>query len=461
MTGPPGRALLCRPTMMTARSGQWLCVVQLARVKRVPLDTRTGAACRLLPRPDCPARSHRDRIGAGSSRPLPHHRTCGQVHDETCQQGFWCHTPGHERQGLWPLARPGSYAPPMNGGEIRDTRFLRGFGWGYDVSEVDELLRRVAAELDADRPVRSLIENAAFRIRAYSRGCDVDAVDWFLDRLLHCPGHVELAGMNADPWPDLGAVTQVTQSRTADAVVRSGRVREGVSSKEFAEQCANAWRGFGQLPGTHLRWEHVGRGRSELRTAEQQTIASVRGSRRSTTVSAGGRNFAVQDYAWERTRVRDMAELAARSSADYIGHFAKGAPGWYIRAETEYKKRTSRTQPVGEVVDETGTPVLFISGKNYARRACARISFPDQRWLRFPVRGTESENAVMTMVDQAGATIARYRIVKEGFSRGHSTVEITVRPDRELTDELVVAITESAGSLYSYFAWPDHWWSGQ
>jgi DivIVA domain-containing protein len=76
----------------------------------------------------------------------------------------------------------------MNGDDVRDTWFFRGGGirglWGYDAAEVDGLLRRVAAELDAGRPVCPLIGSASFRVRR--QGYDIDAVDWFLGQLL-CP----------------------------------------------------------------------------------------------------------------------------------------------------------------------------------------------------------------------------------------------------------------------------------
>jgi hypothetical protein len=53
----------------------------------------------------------------------------------------------------------------------------------------------------------------------------------------------------------------------------------------------------------------------------------------------------------------------------------------------------------------TGTPILYASGQNYNRGAGARITFPDQRWLKFPVRGTERANAIITAVDQAGTRL--------------------------------------------------------
>jgi hypothetical protein len=58
----------------------------------------------------------------------------------------------------------------VTGDEVRDTWFLPGGGWWgggsvpeYLASDVDGLLRRVAAELDAERPAGPLIENTVFR----------------------------------------------------------------------------------------------------------------------------------------------------------------------------------------------------------------------------------------------------------------------------------------------------------
>jgi hypothetical protein len=54
---------------------------------------------------------------------------------------------------------------------------------------------------------------------------------------------------------------------------------------------------------------------------------------------------------------------------------------------------------------------------------------------------------MMTAVDQAGNKVARYR-------RSKSLVEITLHPDHNLTDELVLAIIISAPWLTSYFDVP-------
>ena len=55
-----------------------------------------------------------------------------------------------DQRGSWAAGSPGRHARPMTGDEVRDTIFLIA-GEGYDKSEVDDLLRRVAAELDGGR----------------------------------------------------------------------------------------------------------------------------------------------------------------------------------------------------------------------------------------------------------------------------------------------------------------------
>ena len=97
-------------------------------------------------------------------------------------------------------------------------RFSAGEFEAYEAREVDDLLRRVAAELDAGRPAGPLIESARFwrrrenfRTRA-TQGYDVEAVDWFLSHLLLPPDRSKLAGIGGDPWRDLGDVAQLTRS---------------------------------------------------------------------------------------------------------------------------------------------------------------------------------------------------------------------------------------------------------
>ena len=344
----------------------------------------------------------------------------------------------------------------MNGEEVRDTRFMSG-AWGYDVAEVDDLLRRVAAELDTGRSVGPLIENVRFRRAGLWRGGhDVNAVDWFLNQLLSPGDDSVLAEMSTGPWREL-AVAQVTRRRVSDLTEHSaepsGRAHRKFLSedrKPFLEECANAWRDFGHLPGKQFFWERVSLGRYELRTAGQQKLAFVRRYGLVETVIADGGRFALK-----RTRLTqsspDVAEIAARGSGNCAGQFLTPRSSRRQRWEDRQGKFPVKLK---ELADETGTLILYTTGVNQYGRACACISFPDEGWLRFLVRGTESANAVMTAVDQAGNRVARYRINDGGRKRGPGRVEITVNPAWKLTNERLLAIAISAPWLASYFVQP-------
>jgi hypothetical protein len=327
----------------------------------------------------------------------------------------------------------------VNGDEIRDTWFLRSGSQynGYEAAQVDDLLRRVAAELDAGRPAGPLIENAAFGQRWRKRSTyDVDAVDWFLDQLILRAGDTELAGPSDDPWRDL-TVAQCTRSGGSGSTL--GDRKSGAKRKYFAKECENAWRDFGQQPGMYLRWGRVRRGRwgddhYELHTSEQQAIASLYlGKLPSPTwhpfagASLGERNLTVMETRAARSLSPGIVEIGGRS---------RWAP-FYSRSKWEARA----------FLDEAGIPILYTGGRSFDRSAGASITFLDQRWLRFLVRGTRKENAIMTAVDQAGNRVARYRRSADGWG----SVEIVVHPDRNLADELILAIAISAHWLGSYF----------
>ena len=344
--------------------------------------------------------------------------------------------------------------PPVTGDQVRDTGFLRPHGnlaRGYDVAEVDELLRLMAAELDAGRQVGPMIEKAEFRFRMGTQAYETPAADWFLEMLRCREDRSELA-QGSDPWRDLPVANYFTRGDLASGPAtppqrghRKGRARD---REYLALECAAACRDFGQQPGTALRWVVTpGRRpysfmRAELHTPEQQTVASVR--TRSVpmlraTVSTGGRTFT-----WRRvTRSArpGLAELVRRSDLDY-GELPQA--GRLDRAV----RMLFPPVPIRELLDETGTPILYATGQHYDYGAGAYITFPDERWLKFPVRSTEMENAIMTAVDQAGNRVARYRSLPVPGPLG---CEITVHPGQQLTTELVLALVVSAPWLHSYF----------
>jgi DivIVA domain-containing protein len=125
----------------------------------------------------------------------------------------------------------------------------------YLASDVDELLRRVAAELDAGRPARPLIEKATFQSATGKRGYHIDAVDWFLDQLLLPQDHGETGETSADPWSDVGDVAQLVRGGVSGLAQRYPPPQKPTRRKAlrwFAGECENAWRDFGEQPGIQL-----------------------------------------------------------------------------------------------------------------------------------------------------------------------------------------------------------------
>jgi hypothetical protein len=101
-------------------------------------------------------------------------------------------------------------------------------------------------------------------------------VDWFLDQLL-LQDHRGPAVTRADPWRDGGDVAQLVRGGVSGLAQRYPRSKPTSKSARawFTGQCQNAWREFGRLSGTQLWWGPVGPAFCELRTAEQQTLASL------------------------------------------------------------------------------------------------------------------------------------------------------------------------------------------
>jgi hypothetical protein len=271
-----------------------------------------------------------------------------------------------------------------------------------------------------------------------------------LGQLLVQPGRAELAELSTDPWRDLGVVAQFTRTEVSDFAERSARRSRKARGGYYAEECREAWHHFDRQPGMFLRMGWVGINRRELRTTDGQTIASMKGRTSETlgwpvstriTINIDEKSFTLKKTRFEQSRSPDIADIITRSSRDFDGHFAANMRddlGWGVLN-------------VRELLDEAGIPVLYISGSHWNHSAHASISFPGQRWLRFPVRGTNRANAIMTAVDEAGNSVVRYRIIPVRFG---GIVEIAVHPGWPLTDELVPAIALSAPWLNKYFSAP-------
>lgn len=199
--------------------------------------------------------------------------------------------------------------------------------------------------------------------------------------------------MGAHPRSGLLAGSRLVRSRTR----RQER-------KDFVQECWDRWEELGQEPGTHLWWVPTRAVRRDLWTAEQQRTAFLRYALR-TTVSTGERAFT-----WKRVRRSSrpgIAEIVLRSHRE-------GGIGGFLDASSLNGYAPNPVVNLRKLVDDTGTPILYTSGRNAFHQAGAFITFPNRRWLQFPVRGTQPRNAIMTAVDQAGNKVARYRIIGPG-----------------------------------------------
>jgi hypothetical protein len=207
------------------------------------------------------------------------------------------------------------------------------------------------------------------------------------------------------------------------------------------------------IPGGICLWWTWSRGPGpagspgELRTAGQQTIASRRGVwDRGASLSTGGRKYTLTSKL-DRGLDTDplITELIADGYRDWTGHFADTRTGYGAQTSIRTQQSLARLRAL---VDEAGMPVLFVTGQMHASQATARITFPDRQWLRFPLRGGQPDNAIMTAVDQAGSRVIRYRL----RGRRDYGADIIVAPDRMLTGHLVAAIAVSASWLRDYFS---------
>lgn len=320
----------------------------------------------------------------------------------------------------------------MSAAEIEAVRFKPG---SYDASQVGDPLSQVEAEIDAGRSPAALIDKAAFGYAARGYyGYDVDAVDWFLGHILRQHGG---AG-GADPWCDADAASQLTMAPRPEPAGALRSFRQGLAGdwgNGISAEFKAAWEAFAQEPGIRLRWvPRPGWGAGcDVVTADQETVATVGDlALPSDVAEVRGRKYKLKGV--RRASLSDpvVAQIADRSQDDRTGRYAAN-------------RKRHWPGEIKVLLDEFAAPVLYVSGQNYGGRGRGRITFPDQRSLWFPVRGTTAGNAIMTAVDESGASVARYRVPGKGL-------EVVVNPRLALTDEVVLAVAFSAHWLHGYFS---------
>jgi DivIVA domain-containing protein len=344
----------------------------------------------------------------------------------------------------------------VDGNDVRRLVF-RQLG-GYDTAAVDELLDRVADELDAGRPVANLIEGATFppqplRLsKGFRGGYDYASVDWVLSQLCR----QDDPEARADPWrnlpawnyriasPDAGAAQPTRVARGAAALPRNARAK---AEKDFRKACAEACRDFATQPGAQLSLVKTGIARWELRSPDRYVLVSAR-TTPTRTFDRDGRT-----YRLSRVRRAQWQAVAAE-----IGEEPTWSPAHLPRTEPAARTEAGaagaasgdgavkrQSMSLKSLADAMGQTVLYTGGAHSDQYPGGYVRFPGRRWLRFPVRGTTRSNAIMTAVDQAGRQLARYMIADR------RAIDIVVHPDQRLTDELILTVALSARWVSSFF----------
>jgi DivIVA domain-containing protein len=294
---------------------------------------------------------------------------------------------------------------------------------GYDQGEVDAFLKEIRETfLGIRKPFLTSgdVRNKQFSATVLRPGYDRDEVDAYLNEVelrLTAPPLGQSRG--DEPAPEASRLLAQDQPAGSRTDLRPRPSRHAVQQR-YTQERWKEWDEFDQQPGTYLLLAWVTIARRELRSADQQTIAAM-------------------TYRWYDP-IRGNANIS-----EIGGQFSINLESFVLRSTGYAQSR--------ELVDATGTPVLYTSGMNFEHSAKASVSFPDGRSLQFPVQGTRRANAIMTAVDEAGNSVARYRIIPFSTgSLGRKSIQIAVVPGRDLTNELILALVISAPQLRSYFS---------
>jgi hypothetical protein len=276
-------------------------------------------------------------------------------------------------------------------------------GNGYEREPVQDLLRRIAMDLDAGRCPVGLIESA--RLPEAKKGYRTGPVDLLLDEIR--TQNDEAA--SADPWQPLRVYSWVNNwSKVAWERGVPELNREQVSLLESQ--------------GTSLTTSGGAFVRCDLKLADQVVARMQRGG---LTLCRADREIVYLERRVEPAQAPPA--LVDVCVGDIFYRYQSGP-------------RPSRDawgrKDVYELVDEAaGKVVLWRVGQHYPGYDSGLIVFPDRQWLRFPVMRAEwkGRRAVMTAVDQKGRRLVRY-----GSLKGRDIIHLN--PSRDLDNALLATI---------------------
>jgi hypothetical protein len=303
----------------------------------------------------------------------------------------------------------------MYGSDVRRVTFLKSTRWGYPagypVDAVDDALNAAAEALHFGRPVQTGELKRSPKSGSYSS----DAVDCFFRDLGQLSSSLARGRKpTTGGWYE-GFVTNALWRLEApeDGRLAGATVPESPEQrrKRLEQECNEAWERFPELVGTHLKLDRVSsRGWELIRSEDGLALASTKGAR------------------WA-----DRGDIA---QIEFNGAIYRRTifPPWRRRFQW--------------VNVETKSSILRGAGVNSNHRARMAMELPDGRRFRFPVRGTETRNAVMTAVDDKGDRVARFR-----SARG-SGLEAVVAPHVPITTEVLLVVAASSQAVLTYFHVP-------
>jgi hypothetical protein len=219
---------------------------------------------------------------------------------------------------------------------------------------------------------------------------------------------------------------------------------ETAQRKMLKDTCDAAWNRFPELEGTH--WA--------LRTVERR-VALV--------TSDDGMLLATIDEASRRSSF-SLLFMPVRE--------VRVAGGLVYRLQ----RLGGHSREESQVVEaDSGLPVLRIAGHHYNGRAGGTIQVLSERGqaavgsglLRFPVEGTKPQNALMSVADDSGRTILRFRVAysikpRQGGPRPWMTllglnrpryqeIEVLLSPGLKVVPELLLIAAFASPWISSYF----------
>ena len=261
---------------------------------------------------------------------------------------------------------------------------------GYDPAAVHRRLLAMARLLDAGFSSDTFTPQPAFA--KVMRGYDREAVDRVFGTLTNDGAPPTSLPGPLTPWRVVFGEPDPRDGLGAgDGGRRAWRL--GATRRQYVRDCRAQWLGVSQLPGTRLR----------------------RTSGRTSTILGG----------------YDEVLMTCRGDTLTVG-----SGGLVLRHD-----------PVRAQVVEAGTgdPFLRWIGGHSRHQARTVVLRQERRWLRFPVQGARLGNAVMRAIDESGAEVLWFRKIDQ------TVTEAVVRPDCDVTPEILCLIECAASWLGAYF----------